>query len=210
MSLISDIKTLQDERNNLAEQMRQHRDLLDESMNSEETSEWQSKWDALSEAYDEKKAKQESLENNLARANKIDEKMGQITEDLNTVLSPEKRFTRESLEFVANDWLTNQAMAFAGWVWNADKKAKELITPEIREAARQVNANIEYLNAFDLKLSPTEGFIEARNRWYHDQINKNRNPYNIGQVGKGSTGGFTVGQTLLNRLEEAMLDDSLR
>jgi HK97 family phage major capsid protein len=93
-----------------------------------------------------------------------------------------------------------------GWIWNSDPDARHLVTSEVRQAANAVGIDLN-MKSFKLNLAPAMDFIAQRSIWYQNKAN--RSPaYNVMQVGQGSTGGFTVGQTLLNVLEQATLDYS--
>lgn len=214
MSNVNRLAELRNEASALHVQMKSHRDLLktgEDGLPEFEPSEWQETWDKMESDYDSKLAEIKKVEGALKAQHSADERLGKIADELNSGLGytqrdPRKLDSTNLKDNIAN-WMENQLYAFQGWIFknDTDDRIRNQLNDTHRQAAQNLGINLNS-NGFSFKMAPTPAFMAARNNYLHGKTRGGA--YNVLQVGQGSAGGFTVGETLLNRMEQALLDFS--
>jgi HK97 family phage major capsid protein len=184
-------------------------------------------WNSACEAYDQNKsaldAETATVEAASKRKEAIDRRMSALGEDgkscrtapfgrdggnLNDGPRNSHRFNPEARE----TFLKTQALAMQGWMLG-DRFPDDL-RPEHVEAmqnarisphAREINIRIGETESFDR----TQAYFKGGHRSGPGGVALNTQRFrNDVMAGKGSSGGFLIGETLLSRLEEAMLSYS--
>jgi len=188
-------------------------------------------WTKLTADYDANmqalKDEQSSIENAAKRKEGIDRRMQALKDDEATGRSnpligrdggdlnrgPTNR-NRFSSDPDANaEFIKNQALALQGWML-ADRFADD-VRPEHVDAMKNLRIN-PHSREINLRLGPTSNFDRAQAYWKGGHTS---GPGGAGAMnaqrfrndlitGKASTGGTLTGETLLTRLEEAMLSYS--
>lgn len=206
------LKELQDKRNQLAANIKEMADKFNGNGKA-----WQgedeAQWTKLNADYDANMAELGNEKAKIEHAAKITDRLNAIGKDgsdLEQLLGRDggslgqgpvnkERFTPKG--GAARSFAENQAIAMQGWMLNA-QGMRERITEDHVNAAKSIGRRLDDQD-FVLNIGTTDSFK-------HAQVNHvSNNPRsNAMLAGTGSTGGFTVGQTLLTSLEKATLDYS--
>jgi HK97 family phage major capsid protein len=168
------------------------------------TAEDEAAWKAVNADYDAVKAE---LDTEIAAAQAADKKLADAAARLADVDAYQAyqpanrpRFGRDGgrMDNRSGNSAARMSMALQGWLL-ANAGVRDRITDEHRAAAAAMNRSVDD-SEFVISLSTSDHFNQCRNRWVA--------PQNAMTIGNPDTGGATVGSTLVNSLEKAMLDYS--
>lgn len=196
---MDELKKLQEERMVLANKIRE---LGKTSENW--TSEDRKVWDEINTAYDAVMEKIEAANKKIADQSAIADRISAVENYrpvTNRIGRDNGSFERGPVdrhEFGQQNAIDNQSLALQAWML-ATADAHDQITDRHRTALAATGRSLSS-NTFTLNLGSSQQFANARNHWAQ--------PRNAMTVGTPETGGFTVGSTLVNTLERAMLDYS--
>lgn len=196
-----DLKQLQEKRERLANLMREH---------AKTEAKWNAsdkeRWAKLNAAYNENQKKidtavrqQKHASNDAGRKPGSGGDRGLTDGPVNV-----DQFQGHTKEFKAD-----QAIALQGWFLNNAPSMSHLVNAKHHAAAKRLRVNLQDREIV-LRIGSTSDF------------RRNQAPFKIGartnqfgqvqnaglQAGLGSTGGFTIGETLMAKMEQAMLDYS--
>jgi len=198
------LKELQEKRSQLAANIKELADKFN-AAGKKWQGEDEAQWTRLNAEYDANKAALDAEKARLEEAAKISERLNAIErdgEDLDRLIGRDggslERGPQNRGRFGGggNSFLANQAIALQGWFMNA-QGMRSRITDEHRQAASAIGCDLDDRD-FVLNIGRTDD-VRAM------QVNRRRNAMSVGDPAKG---GFTVGQTLVNSLEAAMLNYS--
>lgn len=201
------LKELQETRLTIEKKIKDHADKLDSDATLEQQGEWKATWDTLNKSYDDNKAELDAENQKLELQASVNGRLAEIENSLKNGNRP--RFGRDggTIEegpanpenFTGARGGDGASVALHAWMLhNAGRR--DLITDRHRQAAASLGVELDS-EWFRLDLGNTSNFQRARARRQADL-------YNAMTIGDPATGGYTVGTTLLQELERAMLDYS--
>lgn len=211
------LKQLQDKRQQLAAGMKTHAD-KQATWNAED----RQKWDQLNKDYDENL---KALNERRAKVEAEDAERKAIADRLTAVdtYQPYQPPARNHLIgrdgasldagpanaalFGNRAQVSDQALALHAWMLAGSSELRNQITDEHREAAARLRVNFAD-NSFTLRLLNTTDFRALQRTHPYSAGHREGVYHNSMSVGVPSSGGHTVGVTLMTTLERAMLDFS--